>query len=87
MPALLHAIAEGRPASIVFLDVTMKRMGGDVCCKALRDAGFTLPIVAVTGEADTKRLLGIGFSQVIEKPFDKDNLVAALQRWAPTRPS
>ena len=56
--------------------------GGDGTEFCLRP-DFTLPIVAVTGEADAKRLLDIGFSQVLQKPFTKARLLEALQRWVP----
>ena len=39
---------------IVFMDISMERMDGRAALRAMRDAGWTLPVVATTGDADAR---------------------------------
>lgn len=69
------------PFSAVLLDIVMRRVHGDQACRDLRAAGFTLPVIAATGNAgprDVERLLGLGFDAVLEKPFSIAQLAAVL---------
>jgi CheY-like chemotaxis protein len=78
--ALAAATAAGGPGyDAVLLDINMPRMNGDVACAALRGAGWTLPILAVSGTADDPGLVrAAGFSGVLGKPFSLEQLRAAL---------
>jgi CheY-like chemotaxis protein len=81
LPAILHAQDEGRPVSLVFMDITMKRMNGDVAARLVHDAGFTVPIIAVTGErVRGDRYAGL-FQSVIEKPFNLPMFIEAINHW------
>lgn len=50
--ALDERAAAGRPVDIVLMDIVMGRMGGLEAVRAMREAGWALPVVAVTGSAD-----------------------------------
>ena len=57
------------------------RMNGDTALAALRAAGCTLPVAAVTANAtpeDVERYLAQGFARVLPKPFSQAQLHALL---------
>ena len=62
----------------------MKRMGGDETCFLLRNTyGWTLPIVAMTGNVSTKeteRYERLGFTGVLGKPFDKEAVKGFMEQ-------
>jgi CheY-like chemotaxis protein len=62
--AIAGAAADGRPFALAFLDITMRRVNGDVVARALRAAGCRLPLVAVTGERRHAHLVAAGFDEV-----------------------
>lgn len=67
---------------IVFLDIYMPRMLGDEACRQLRAAGYTMPVVAATGNAqqeDKARYMAAGFSSVLPKPFGQSSVLATLR--------
>ena len=72
-----------RPA-LVLLDMLMPVMDGWACAKALRDRyGPSLPIVVMTAaEHAGKRGLEVGAQSVLAKPFDVDELLAVVRRYA-----
>lgn len=79
----LHGRHSGssRPFSAVLMDIVMRRVHGDQACADLRAAGFTLPVIATTGNArprDVERLLGLGLGAVLEKPFSIAQSAAVL---------
>jgi len=66
----------------VVLDMSMPRMNGAQCYRALRNLRPDLPIVCVSGYAldeDARLHLG-GDVLFLAKPFDDDDLAAALKR-------
>ena len=42
------------PVDIVLMDISMERMDGRVALRAMRGAGWTLPVVATTGDAGAR---------------------------------
>jgi PAS domain S-box-containing protein len=82
--AAIRAIGEGAFDAAV-LDLHMPGADGIDTCRALRDAGARLPLLAVTadavgeGSADLRqRLLEVGFDAVLFKPLDRDALLTTL---------
>ena len=68
--------------STVLMDVHMVRVNGDVACAALRAAGFTAPVIAVTGNAtsvDAVAYAHAGFTATLGKPFSARDLRACLE--------
>jgi two-component system, OmpR family, response regulator VicR len=80
----LAAVAERRPA-LVLLDVLMPVMDGWEAARALREQyGASLPIVIVTAaEHASSRAEESGADAVLPKPFDVDELLALVARYAP----
>ena len=67
---------------ICFFDVVMRRMNGDEAVRRVRQAGWTCPIIATTGNVtDEEMLLKSGFDQVIFKPFTAKQIDQAIVQW------
>jgi len=68
---------------VVLMDLQMPVMNGFEATAAIRAAGMTLPIVAMTANAmdeDRQRSLAAGMQAHLAKPIDVDALVATLSR-------
>lgn len=65
----------------ILLDIRMPGMDGLEVQRALRDQGCVLPVVIMTGHGDVAaavQAMKAGAVDFIEKPFDKQTLVSAL---------
>jgi DNA-binding response OmpR family regulator len=72
---------DGRPDAIV-LDIGLPDGDGCDYCAKLRHAGFTMPIIILTGavsEDDVVRGLSAGANDYVAKPFRAGELAARLQ--------
>lgn len=69
---------------IVFMDIQMPRMNGYDAARGLRDAGFRMPIIAVTANAhsdERQRCLDYGMDDYMSKPFKPRDVRQLLGRW------
>ncbi|WP_375402138.1 PAS domain S-box protein [uncultured Sphingomonas sp.] len=79
---------EGRPFSIVLMDMQMPRLGGLDATRRLRASGYDagrLPIVALTANAyadDVTACLEAGMQSHLAKPLQLRRLEDTLKRWA-----
>eukprot|EP01138_Halocafeteria_seosinensis_P016187 gb/GECG01016517.1/.p1 GENE.gb/GECG01016517.1/~~gb/GECG01016517.1/.p1 ORF type:complete len:1201 (+),score=177.42 gb/GECG01016517.1/:1-3603(+) len=68
---------------ILFVDISMRRMGGDSLCHELRNKwDFRLPIIAMTGNTspgEVEHYRQLGFSGVVAKPFGKKNIKGLME--------
>jgi signal transduction histidine kinase/DNA-binding response OmpR family regulator len=81
--AALDAIAEHNYA-LVLMDCQMPVMDGFEATTALRTAGYSLPVIAMTANAmqsDREQCLTAGMDDYIAKPISRDGLEAILSRW------
>uniref|UniRef100_UPI0028AA9EC1 response regulator n=1 Tax=Brevundimonas sp. TaxID=1871086 RepID=UPI0028AA9EC1 len=65
-------------------DMRMPGMDGPAAARAIRAAGVTTPILALTANAfaeDRRACLEAGMDDHIVKPLDAEALRAALARW------
>ncbi len=62
--AIAKADEEDAPFTLIFMDITMRRVNGNVVTRQLREAGYNKPIVAVTGERRHEHLANAGFNDV-----------------------
>jgi PAS domain S-box-containing protein len=79
-------LARERPYDLVLMDMQMPVMDGTAAARALRAAGRTLPIVAMTANAfveDREACLAAGMNDHVAKPVDPALLYETLLRWLP----
>jgi CheY-like chemotaxis protein len=67
---------------VVITDVRMPRLSGLDAVAAIRERHATLPVIVITafGDPETHEIAaGFGACRVLDKPFDPDDLVAAVR--------
>src|SRR3954470_1137649 len=77
--------ARSERPSLIFMDLRMPQMSGTEAMQLLRaDNVFTdVPIIAFTAQAmddERRSALASGFDEVIPKPCNPDDLIAAVER-------
>ena len=81
----LQATGEGNPFDLILMDIRMPVMGGCLATRRLRDAGYRLPIVALTANAMTgnrEKFIAVGGDDYVTKPLVEGALVDLVRRWA-----
>jgi CheY-like chemotaxis protein/HPt (histidine-containing phosphotransfer) domain-containing protein len=98
MGCLMEAARDGKeavekalaaPFDIIFMDVHMPVMNGLEATRRIREAGMRTPIVAVTASAateDQRKCIESGMNDFLSKPFRKQNVAAALEKWLTPEP-
>ena len=74
-------IRRSNPVDLLLLDLSLPVMGGMQVCKALRDAGDTVPIIMLTAwHEEHQRVSGLvsGADDYITKPFSLQELMARV---------
>ncbi len=72
---------------LVLLDMRMPVLDGWGFMRAVRERGLSLSVVVMTAAADARRWAReIGAHDVLAKPFELDELIAAVQRFRPAQP-
>ena len=82
--AVQRAAVGGHPYDAVLMDVQMPVMSGHEATRALREAGYRLPIIALTAAAlvsEREAALQAGMNDFLTKPIDAHKLQATLLRW------
>lgn len=77
------AMAATQPFDLILMDVRMPRVDGLAATRAIRAAGNTVPILAVTADAmpeDAARCLAAGMDDHLPKPISHHALYAAMER-------
>jgi two-component system response regulator FixJ len=75
--------AGGAAGGCVLLDVRLDGMDGLAVQQALHDRGIMLPVVMISGHGDiglAVRAMKAGAIDFIEKPFEKTDLLAAIEQ-------
>jgi CheY-like chemotaxis protein len=84
----LEAWRTGSPFDVVLMDMQMPEMDGYAATRALREAGYEGPVIALTAHAlseDRDRCLAAGCNDFATKPIDRAALLAVCRRWAGLR--
>jgi two-component system, chemotaxis family, chemotaxis protein CheY len=78
---------EHKAPSLVLLDMRMPVLDGWGFMRVAHERGFAPTVVVMTAAADARRWAAeIGAHGVLPKPFDLDDLIAAVQRLRPSAP-
>lgn len=75
-------IRRSNSVGLIILDLSLPVMGGMQVCKALRDAGDTVPIIMLTAwHQDNQRVDGLrsGADDYVVKPFSLSELMARVE--------
>lgn len=80
----LASAKESRPA-MIFADLTIKGMGGEQLCSALKAAEETrnIPYVVVSGDRDiAEKARQCGADDYMGKPFEFEDLIRLVRKYA-----
>jgi CheY-like chemotaxis protein len=73
------------PVDVIVTDLRMINGDGFWLLRRVRDRGFVMPVIAVSGhfdEGEREHVLAAGFDAVVPKPLQFDDLVRAIARSA-----
>lgn len=68
---------------LILLDIYMKRMNGDETFKKLKERGYDIPCIALTGNAlknDVSTYKKLGFADVLTKPYSTKSLKHIIKK-------
>lgn len=77
--------AKKTPPMMIFADLTIRGMGGEALCSALKSQPETkhIPYVIVSGDRDiADKARGCGADDYMGKPFEFDDLVRLVKKYA-----
>jgi CheY-like chemotaxis protein len=80
----LQRAKAGQPA-LVFADLTIKGLGGEQLCVALKSQPDTkgIPVIVVSGDRDiAEKARQCGADDYLGKPFEFDDLVRLVKKYA-----
>ncbi|MEZ9822967.1 response regulator [Shewanella sp. 10N.286.45.A1] len=70
---------------IVFMDCRMPVVDGFEATSLLREKGYTKPIIALTASTtsvETEQCFQCGMDEIINKPYQQEDIKTALTKWA-----
>jgi two-component system, sensor histidine kinase and response regulator len=81
-----QSLRANTPYNLVLMDIHMPILDGREAIGQIRQAGFSAPVIALTAAAlkgVKHSLIGIGFSDVLHKPINKNALYRSLSEYLP----
>ena len=79
-------LARSQLPDLILLDLSLPLLSGWDLLPRLRAEGIQAPVIAITAHAmagDRERALGLGCAAYLAKPFEIDDLLDLLRRYAP----
>jgi CheY-like chemotaxis protein len=79
-----YASAGGCPFDLVLMDLQMPEMDGFEAVRAMRDRGHAVPVIAITAailQNSRSDCIAAGFDDLLNKPFDRERLLAVIGRY------
>jgi len=79
----IEKIKEGHEYDVIFMDYMMPELNGTETMNAIREEGYTLPIVVLTANTligQAEKLLEEGFDDFISKPIQRKELDVILEK-------
>jgi len=83
----LDAVEKNGRYDLIFMDINMPLLDGIGATKALREKGYTAPIVSLSAnviESDTKAFKEAGMDDVLKKPIIPNELESILEKYLET---
>jgi CheY-like chemotaxis protein len=80
----LQAEKNGNPFELTIMDIKMPVVDGFLATRYLREAGYKLPVIAVTASAmlgDREKFIAAGGDDYISKPFTASEIAKLVKRW------
>ena len=77
-------ISEGGGYDVLFMDFVMPKMNGPDATQAIRELGFTGPIIGVTGnshDTDKNIFVEAGVTNIIIKPLKIPKLLEIIENY------
>lgn len=77
--------ARSSPPVMIFADLTIKGMGGEALCNALKSESTTrdIPYIVVSGDRDIAEKARVcGADDYMGKPFEFDDLIRLVNKYA-----
>jgi CheY-like chemotaxis protein len=74
--------ASGKEPDVILLDAMMPNMSGTEVLEQLRDSGSTIPVLMISAHLDAQepeRMISLGASDCIPKPFEWDVLIGKIE--------
>jgi PAS domain S-box-containing protein len=87
--AVERVTADPAAFDVVLMDIQMPEMDGHEATRRIRAIAPRLPVIGLTAHAlaeEREKCLAAGMADRITKPFEPDELVAAIRQWANRRP-